>query len=914
MGQKHDRKVVPQQRRSTNGSSSYIDSLGHGHLAKYVAAELVAGRAPTIPLKSLAEHCGAACAEGARALCTDKASSTSPRLGGAEDTLLDLYSCDAEGNLDFELRDEALGTRAPIELLRDALRSHDPLPSAPPEFTFDPSAFPAATESVFVVSSAEFPNQETWMSFCEANVKADLVLATLNQIVTKFVQSLTQLATQRDHREYLTTESPSSGEESATVVAPPAALVPTIEGLPLANPEGALIAAVRDLTTPESGVLTACPLTTAEEGELCALCEQLAMAAQLPAEDDDARDYPAVARRCEAAHAYLREALVRFQSQQMHRWLHRRAQLSAQYYPRLAQHALGVCVLAAFRAQYTPPPKPDKSTKQAAAKQGTALISHATVHMPSAGDDSDATSEGAAPATDGVGTLQSSTAEQQFNSLSSDLAGHSSGSSSSAASTSSFGAGHALEPAITLSSCSSASSSASSSKAASARSSCDHGAQPGATPIPIPPTMTNLGSVRAGASSSFASLAVTTAARPILDSLTQASSPGPSAASEAGSDASTSHKHGHSQTDLTHVAGSDGARGESSGNSHSVGPSPLAGTTTGKAGAKKKVRSTVTISAAAMRAQAVAAAAAHAVAATDSAASSPLSGPATPPSPVVNSIVGSVNGSVPSAALPLSATSAEGGGTVAVGPVGTSLGSSLGGMLAVHAKKGKGAHAKGGGAQSGRGNPRWQRGEDGSGVNPLPLPPRANKHWMAQHTPYTYDVAFPPPLSTCFSYDGLAVEAWPTSPATATQVLASAYNPPDPSIAAAVAAAAAIPAADPAAAASWGPVSTWVPGAYPTGNSYEDRLGRVRWQIEYYFSNQNLVRDSYLRCLMDEDGWVPLVLLSTFPKVAREGLELRKVVSALAQSRCVSPTRSLTHISSLHRPTRLTSARNVRAQ
>ena len=75
-------------------------------------------------------------------------------------------------------------------------------------------------------------------------------------------------------------------------------------------------------------------------------------------------------------------------------------------------------------------------------------------------------------------------------------------------------------------------------------------------------------------------------------------------------------------------------------------------------------------------------------------------------------------------------------------------------------------------------------------------------------------------------------------------------------------------------------------GGYPMGNSYDDRAGRVRWQIEYYFSESNLVRDSYLRCLMDEDGWVPLVLLAGFPKVAREGLELQQVVDALTQSGC----------------------------
>ena len=44
------------------------------------------------------------------------------------------------------------------------------------------------------------------------------------------------------------------------------------------------------------------------------------------------------------------------------------------------------------------------------------------------------------------------------------------------------------------------------------------------------------------------------------------------------------------------------------------------------------------------------------------------------------------------------------------------------------------------------------------------------------------------------------------------------------------------------------------------------------------------MRDSYLRHLMDVDGWVPLILLCSFPKVAREGLTLVQVVDALKLS------------------------------
>ncbi|QCE15597.1 lupus La protein [Vigna unguiculata] len=38
-------------------------------------------------------------------------------------------------------------------------------------------------------------------------------------------------------------------------------------------------------------------------------------------------------------------------------------------------------------------------------------------------------------------------------------------------------------------------------------------------------------------------------------------------------------------------------------------------------------------------------------------------------------------------------------------------------------------------------------------------------------------------------------------------------------------------------------------------------------QIDYYFSDANLVRDEYLRSNMDEQGWVPISLIVSFPHV-----------------------------------------------
>lgn len=40
-------------------------------------------------------------------------------------------------------------------------------------------------------------------------------------------------------------------------------------------------------------------------------------------------------------------------------------------------------------------------------------------------------------------------------------------------------------------------------------------------------------------------------------------------------------------------------------------------------------------------------------------------------------------------------------------------------------------------------------------------------------------------------------------------------------------------------------------------------------QIEYFFSVENLARDTYLRAHLDEAGWVPLAFVCNFPSVAR---------------------------------------------
>ncbi|XP_023543638.1 la-related protein 1C-like [Cucurbita pepo subsp. pepo] len=58
-------------------------------------------------------------------------------------------------------------------------------------------------------------------------------------------------------------------------------------------------------------------------------------------------------------------------------------------------------------------------------------------------------------------------------------------------------------------------------------------------------------------------------------------------------------------------------------------------------------------------------------------------------------------------------------------------------------------------------------------------------------------------------------------------------------------------------------------------------------QIEYYFSGENLVKDTFLRQKMDEDGWVPVRLIATFSKVKRLTENIQTILDALQSSTLV---------------------------
>ncbi|GAA0159181.1 RNA metabolism protein [Lithospermum erythrorhizon] len=58
-------------------------------------------------------------------------------------------------------------------------------------------------------------------------------------------------------------------------------------------------------------------------------------------------------------------------------------------------------------------------------------------------------------------------------------------------------------------------------------------------------------------------------------------------------------------------------------------------------------------------------------------------------------------------------------------------------------------------------------------------------------------------------------------------------------------------------------------------------------QIEYYFSTENLVGDTYLRKNMDEQGWVSIKLIAGFKKVSQLTDNVQLILAALQASRLV---------------------------
>lgn len=58
-------------------------------------------------------------------------------------------------------------------------------------------------------------------------------------------------------------------------------------------------------------------------------------------------------------------------------------------------------------------------------------------------------------------------------------------------------------------------------------------------------------------------------------------------------------------------------------------------------------------------------------------------------------------------------------------------------------------------------------------------------------------------------------------------------------------------------------------------------------QIEYYFSEANLVKDNYLRSNMDDEAWVPVTLIANFPRVQSLTNDIQLILDSLRTSTVV---------------------------
>lgn len=58
-------------------------------------------------------------------------------------------------------------------------------------------------------------------------------------------------------------------------------------------------------------------------------------------------------------------------------------------------------------------------------------------------------------------------------------------------------------------------------------------------------------------------------------------------------------------------------------------------------------------------------------------------------------------------------------------------------------------------------------------------------------------------------------------------------------------------------------------------------------QIEYYFSEANLVKDAFLRSKMDEQGWVPITLIADFPRVRQLTDSIPFILDCIKESNIV---------------------------
>lgn len=58
----------------------------------------------------------------------------------------------------------------------------------------------------------------------------------------------------------------------------------------------------------------------------------------------------------------------------------------------------------------------------------------------------------------------------------------------------------------------------------------------------------------------------------------------------------------------------------------------------------------------------------------------------------------------------------------------------------------------------------------------------------------------------------------------------------------------------------------------------------IRKQVEYYFSEENLIKDCYLRRKMDDEGFIPVTLIASFHRVRALSSDVSVIIDAIKES------------------------------
>lgn len=80
----------------------------------------------------------------------------------------------------------------------------------------------------------------------------------------------------------------------------------------------------------------------------------------------------------------------------------------------------------------------------------------------------------------------------------------------------------------------------------------------------------------------------------------------------------------------------------------------------------------------------------------------------------------------------------------------------------------------------------------------------------------------------------------------------------------------------------YGPPPVVVDQGLPQSNMQTLRNNIVQ-QVEYYFSDENLCKDYFLRSLMDSQGWVPISNVAEFNKLKRMCINIQFIIHVLMQ-------------------------------